>query len=134
MIISVFGGLSTGLKIVTLIFVRLAEKLSQNNSLVAFKQLIKNLFACQNQQQTTNKIHFIILIILLFVFYLFSFVPSQLITIQITKPSLPIYQDLSTYFSQSLQCSCSKNSFNYHTISFYSTILSSNLFKSFYVK
>ena len=115
MIISVFGGLSRGLRIVTLIFVRLAEKLSQNNSRLAFKQLIKNLFACQNQHQTTNRIHFIILIILLFIFYLFSFIPSQLITIQITKPSLSIYRDLSTHFSESLQCSCSINSFNYHT-------------------
>ena len=115
MVISVLGGLSTGLKILALIFIRFTEKLFQNNSLLALRQLIKNLFTCQNRQQTTNRIHFIILIILLFVFYLFSFLPSQLITIQITRPSLSIYEDLSPHFSQSLQCACSKNSFSYRT-------------------
>ncbi|CAF0796397.1 unnamed protein product [Didymodactylos carnosus] len=112
-VISVLSGLTTGLKILTLISVRFAEKMA--DSRLAPIQFVKNVFVCHNDQKLANRLQFVLLVITLCVLYVVSFVQPQFRSVEIPKPSLSIYRDLSTQFPDSLQCSCSNISFKYQT-------------------
>lgn len=112
---SVFGGLSTGLKLIILIIVRSAETLGSVNEGAIVRQFFTSIFSCQRRQQIANRIHLVIFLALVCLFYLISFVPSRLLTVSIVKPTLPVYGDLLKVHSQSLQCFCSKIAFTYET-------------------
>jgi hypothetical protein len=114
-VFSVFGGLSTGLKLLILIIIRTVERLGSINDRAIFRQFFTSIFSCQRRQKVANRIHFVIFLALVCLFYLIIFVPSRILTVSIIKPSLPVYEDLLNVHSQSLQCSCSKISFNYET-------------------
>ena len=114
-LISVIGGLSTVVKIVMLVLIRLVEKISDGFSYRIIGQFIRSLNVCQNEQQLTNCIHFILLTLSLSVFYLAFLVPAQWTTIQILKPSISDYENLLVQHSDSVDCPCSKTSFKYET-------------------
>ena len=114
-VFSVLGGLSTGLKLLTLILVRTAEKLSTFGGHVVVRQLFVGMFSCQRREQIAKRVRLVIFLVLVCVFYLISFVPARLLTVSINKPSLSVYEDLLKAQPQSLQCPCSKISFNYET-------------------
>jgi hypothetical protein len=90
-LIGIFGGLSTGLQILTLIVIRFAEKMIDGYFHFSLMQFIRNVFIPHNEQQMGRRLHFVLVLISLAVLYLISLLPSQLITVQITKPSLSIY-------------------------------------------
>ncbi|UJR34210.1 hypothetical protein I4U23_021616 [Adineta vaga] len=103
-IISILGGLSTGLKIVFLIVIRL------------FFQKIWRIFLCSIQNRQASRIEFILLIIFMIIFYLTSFLSVQLTIVQINTPTLFIYENLlKKETPETIQCTCSQISFNYQT-------------------
>ncbi|CAF0990553.1 unnamed protein product [Adineta steineri] len=109
LVISVLGGLSTGLKILFLIGIKFFQKIKD------VRQFFRKTFTCTNEYEITTRLHFILLIILMLIFYFITFLPSSLTTVQITEPNVSIYQDLSKQTSELVQCSCSQISFNYET-------------------
>ena len=114
-VFSVLGGLSTGLKLLTLISVRSAVKLMAFDGHVAIRLFFVGIFSCQRPEQITNRARLAIFTILVCVFYLILFVPSRVLTTSINKPSLSVYEDLFKMHPQSLRCSCSKISLNHET-------------------
>jgi hypothetical protein len=114
-VIGIFGGLSTGLEIFTLIVVRFAEKIIDGYFRLRLMQFIRKVFTCPNEQQMARRLHFVLVVVTLSIFYFFSFFSLQPITIQITKPSLSIYQNSSANFPDTFQCSCSKIAFKHRS-------------------
>ncbi|CAF0810930.1 unnamed protein product [Rotaria sordida] len=114
-ILGICGGLSLGLKLLTLIILRFIEKTINNNSFNGFITMIKNLFICNTEQRIINRLHFIFLLLILYFIFLFSAFKPKLVTVQIIKPSLSKYKDLLKDHSYSLQCSCSQISIQYET-------------------
>ncbi|CAF4327728.1 unnamed protein product [Rotaria sp. Silwood2] len=114
-ILSIFGGLSLGLKLLTLIILRFIEKIVNNNSFNEFTTMIKNLFVCNTEQRLVNRLHLVFLLLTLFFIFTFSAFKPKSITVQILKPSLSKYKDLLQDHSDSLQCSCSQISILYET-------------------
>ncbi|CAF3460625.1 unnamed protein product, partial [Rotaria sp. Silwood2] len=114
-ILGIFGDLSLGLKLLTLIILRLIENTINNNSFSEFITMIKSLFVCNTEQRIINRFHFVFLLQLLrLVFIFFAFKPKS-VTVQIIKPSLSNYKDLLKDHSYSLQCPCSQVSIPYET-------------------
>ncbi|CAF4128482.1 unnamed protein product, partial [Rotaria sordida] len=114
-ILGIFGGLSLGLKLLTLIILRFIEKTINNNSFNGFITMIKNLFVCNTEKRLINRFHFIFLLLILCVIFIFSAFKPKSVTIQIIKPSLSNYKDLLKDHYYSLQCSCSQISIPYET-------------------
>ncbi|CAF1033314.1 unnamed protein product [Rotaria sordida] len=114
-ILGIFGGLSLGLKLLTLIILRFIEKIINNNSFNEFITMIKNLFVCNTEQRLINRLHFVSLLLILSLIFIFSAFKSKSVTVQIKKPSLSNYKNLLKDHSYSLQCSCSQISFPYET-------------------
>ncbi|CAF2215269.1 unnamed protein product, partial [Rotaria magnacalcarata] len=114
-ILGIFGGLSLGLKLLTLIVLWLIENINKNTSFSGFTTIIKRLFVCNTEQRIINRLHFGFLLIILCLVFLFSVYKPKAITIQINKPSLSNYKDSLKDHSYSLQCSCSQISFPYET-------------------
>ncbi|CAF4141284.1 unnamed protein product [Adineta steineri] len=112
-IVGIFGGLSVGLKLFFILILRSSEKISNNLSFIAMKTVIKNLFICYNQQQMITRLQIFFLTISLYCIFLYSSYTTQLITVEINKPTYSTYQTLSLNYSQSLQCFCSDISLPY---------------------
>ncbi|CAF4227799.1 unnamed protein product, partial [Adineta steineri] len=112
-IIGIFGGLTVGLKLFFILILRSSEKIRNNLSFIAMKTVIKNLFICYNQQQMITRLQIFFLTISLYCIFLYSTYTTQLITVEITKPTYSTYQSLSLNYSQSLQCFCSDISIPY---------------------
>ncbi|CAF3938909.1 unnamed protein product [Adineta steineri] len=106
-IIGIFGGLSVGLKLFFILILRSSEKIRNNLSFIAMKTVIKNLFICYNEQQMITRLQIFFLTISLYCIFLYSTYTTQLITVEINKPTYSTYQSLSLNYSQSLQCFCS---------------------------
>ncbi|CAF0842602.1 unnamed protein product [Adineta steineri] len=114
-IIGIFGGLSLGLKLFFILILRSSEKIRNNLSFIAMKTVIKNLFTCYNEQQMITRLQTFFLTISLYCIFLYSTYTTQLITVEINKPTYSIYQSLSLNYSQSLQCFCSDISIPYQS-------------------
>ncbi|CAF1400286.1 unnamed protein product [Adineta steineri] len=112
-IIGIFGGLTVRLKLFFILTLRSSEKIRNNLSFVAMKTVIKNLFICYNEQQMITRLQIFFLTISLYCIFLYSTYTTQLITVEINKPTHSIYQSLSLNYSQSLQCFCSNISIPY---------------------
>ena len=112
-IIGVFSGLLLGFKLLILMMLQLADKIMIGFSRLAVKSFIKNLFSCHDEQQTTSRLHFILVVATLTVLYTFYAFTPQSITVLVENPSLLTYQDLTRHFSDSLQCPCAKISIQY---------------------
>lgn len=76
-------------------------------------QSIKKIFTCANEQQISPRIHFVLILITLLMYYFLSFLLTQFITISIPTPSLSKYKNLSENYSNVFQCSCSKFAFKH---------------------
>ncbi|CAF4595068.1 unnamed protein product [Rotaria sp. Silwood2] len=113
----IFGGLSLGLKLLTLIILRFIEKIinNNNNSFNGFIIMVKTLFVCNTKQRLINRFHLIFLLLILFLIFTFSAFKSKKVTVQVIKPSLLNYKDLLEDHSYSLQCFCSQISIPYET-------------------
>jgi hypothetical protein len=114
-VIGIFGGLSTGLQILTWIVVRFAEKIINGYFRLSLMQSVRKVFVCSNEQQMARRLHFVLVVVTLSIFYLVSFLSPEIITVQITKPSLSIYQNTSANFPDTFQCSCSKIAFKHRS-------------------
>ncbi|CAF4043734.1 unnamed protein product [Adineta steineri] len=114
-IIGIFGELSLELKLFFILILRSSEKIRNNLSFIAMKTVIKNLFICYNQQQMITRLQILFLTISLYCIFLYSTYTTQLITVEINKPTYSIYQSLSLNYSQSLQCFCSNISIPYQS-------------------
>jgi hypothetical protein len=115
-IISVFGGLTTSLKIIISILLRIALKIRTNQSFYDHCRTIKNWFLTFNiKQYIVSRLHDILLIIILVAlcFTLASTFQTQIV--QISKPSLATYEDLLGKYSATLQCPCSAVSIQYNS-------------------
>lgn len=115
MILGIFGGLSLGLRLLTLITVRFIEKIINNMSFIGFKTMIKDLFVFNTEQRRITRLHFVFMVIALYSVFIFSAFRPKSVSIQISKPSLSTYQVLLKDYSDSLQCSCSQISISYET-------------------
>ncbi|CAF4193858.1 unnamed protein product, partial [Adineta steineri] len=102
-LIGIFGGLSVGLKLFFILILRSSEKIRNNLSFIAMKTVIKNLFTCYNQQQMITRLQIFFLTISLYCIFLYSTYTTQLITVEINKPTYSTYESLSLNYSQSLQ-------------------------------
>ena len=114
-IIGVFGGLSLGLKIPILIALRIVEKTLDGFSRATLIRSIKNLIVFGDDHRLKNRIHFVLVVATLSVLYIFCAFSSQSKTVETSHPSLSRYQDLAARFPDSLQCPCSKISFEYRS-------------------
>ncbi|CAF4177164.1 unnamed protein product, partial [Rotaria sordida] len=114
-ILGIFGGLSLGLKLLIIIILRFIENKINNNFFNGFITMIKNLFVCNTEQRLINRLHFIFLLLILYLLFIFSAFKPKSVTVQIKKPSLSNYKDLLKDHSYSLQCSCSQISIPYET-------------------
>lgn len=114
-VIGIFGGLSTGFKILMLIILRSIEKIREGYFRRSVIHFMKSIFACSNEQQMTPRVHAILVIVTLSILYLITFLIPHSTTVTITQPSLSVYQDLLEQFPDSLQCPCSKISFKYQS-------------------
>ncbi|CAF1336190.1 unnamed protein product [Rotaria sordida] len=114
-ILGILGGLSLGLKLLTLIILRFIENTINNTSFNGFITMIKNVFICNTEQRIINRLHFIFLLLILYLVFLFSAFKPKSATVHIIKPSLSNYKDLLQEHSYSLQCSCSQISIPYET-------------------
>lgn len=113
--ISIFGGLSFGLKISFLITLRFVEKMRNKFSCSEVKRIIKSLFICHTKYQIIRRFHFILLVITLCIVYSFFISTFQPTTVQTIKPSFSQYQYLIRDHSNTLQCSCSHLSIKYQS-------------------
>ncbi|CAF3330590.1 unnamed protein product [Rotaria sp. Silwood2] len=112
-IIGIFGDLSLGLKLATLIILRIIEKIINNVFVHGIRRTIKNIFAFDTKQQVINRLHLLLLLITLYEIFISSVFIPKTITVQIPNPSLSTYEYLSKHYSNSLQCSCSQISISY---------------------
>ena len=114
-ILGIFAGLLFGIKILILISLRFIEKLVEDLSLKGLGNRFKSLFICRNEQQITDRFHFVLLISTVFLFYLISTVTLITKTEQIMKPSPVTYQGLLADYQNSLQCPCLHISIEYQS-------------------
>ncbi|CAF1397819.1 unnamed protein product [Rotaria sp. Silwood1] len=112
-ILSIFGGLSLGLKLLTLIILRFIEKTIHNNSFNQFITMIKNLFVCNSEQRLVNRLHLVFLLLTLFLIFTYSAFKPKSVTVQILKPSILNHKYLLKDHSDFLQCLCSQISIPY---------------------
>ncbi|UJR17114.1 hypothetical protein I4U23_004010 [Adineta vaga] len=117
MIVGVFGGLSVGLKLIFMVGLQFIDKILMNNfSYLTLINVIKHIFTCHNEYQMIHRIHFILVIAILNILYIFSAFDPQVITVKIDEPSLLTYKNLVAQSYDSLQCSCSQISIKYKSV------------------
>ncbi|CAF0824548.1 unnamed protein product [Adineta ricciae] len=104
-IISVFSGISLGLNIIIQILLQLIYKLT---TFGLSRSILRQLFTCDNQSRIIRRLHILLVIGILTGFCMFSAFTPRLITVQVNKPSLPIYKNLLQRSSYTLECSCSQ--------------------------
>ena len=115
-VVSVIGGLSTATAILMLLLIRTMEKIFQHEQQPTVHRFIVGLFHFGTEQQIINRVHFIIMVFLLAIFYFVSFLPSRQITVEVSQPSFSTYQTLlKDHGSQWLECSCAKLSISYES-------------------
>ena len=115
-VVSVIGGLSTATAILMLLLIRTMEKILQHEQRPTVQRFIVGLFHFGTEQQIINRVHFIIMVFLLIVFYFVSFLPSRQITVEVSQPSFSTYQTLlKEHGSQWLECSCAKLAISYES-------------------
>ncbi|CAF0797767.1 unnamed protein product [Adineta steineri] len=121
-IISIFGGLSLALKLLIMISLEFINKIFSNNffHLISFN-FIKQIFICHTENQIIRRLHVILVIGILIIFYTFSTFTPHVVTIQTNKPSLEIYEDLYKEYNDTLECPCSQLSMKYKSFLTFTT-------------
>lgn len=114
-IIGVFGGLSLIFKIILFIGLRVIKTRMPERFQFYLRSALKNLCSCQQENQLVDRLHFVLVVITLCILYiLIAFIPQSEI-IEIENPSLTVYEDLSTRYPDTLQCSCREISIKYQS-------------------
>ena len=116
-VLGISGGLSIGFKMLTLVILRLIEKLLNTNlALTISLHSIKRYLSCGDEKRMTNRFHFILVAITLAILYFsFTFSP-RLVIVETKTPSLEVYERLAREHPDSLRCSCSQISIKYQSI------------------
>ena len=114
-IIGLFGGLSLGLQLIILCVLRLIEKFIIGFSCIGLRHFITCIFRCGNELQMTRRLHFVLVLMTIYVLYTFSAFRPQLLTVELAMPSLSVYWSLTARFSDSVYCPCSQISIEYRS-------------------
>jgi hypothetical protein len=113
---SVFGGLSLGFQLIILIGLQLIDKIIKNGfSRLTLWHSIKYLFTCNTEHQMIHRLHFILVVTIVYVLYIYSVFSPRIITVEIMKPSLSMYKDLVAQSYDSLECPCTQISIKYES-------------------
>lgn len=76
--IGIFGGLWLAYKVVIVIILRLIEKFMRRFTWMIIRQSVKDLFVCVDERKITDRLHFVLLIVILGVLYSFTaFTPDN---------------------------------------------------------
>ncbi|CAF1302121.1 unnamed protein product [Adineta ricciae] len=110
-IVSIFGGLSLGLKVCMKIILEIWEKVMNGC------HHTNSIRSCviHDERQLTSRLNSLLLAITLCCLFVNSAFKSRLITVQILKPSLTTYEDLLQSYADTVQCSCSQISIQYES-------------------
>ena len=105
-----FGGVTFAVEIVFLILLRLVEELAFAARLTRPNLLhgIRTWFTCAAQERMIRQLHFVFVLAVVSTLYLLKALSPRLITVQIARPSLRVYEDLIDYFPSTLDCACSQ--------------------------
>jgi hypothetical protein len=115
-ITSVFGGLLLGYKLIILIGLQFIDKIRKNGfSRLTLWNSIKYLFTCKTEHQMIHRLHFILVVTILYVLYIYSVFSPHTTTVEIMKPSLSMYKDLVAQSYDSLECPCAQISIKYES-------------------
>jgi hypothetical protein len=113
-IINIFGGLSLGLNLIIMIGLKLIDKIITNGfSCMNFVHSIKYLFICNTEHRMTRRLHFLLVVTILCIIYMFSVFTPYATTVKIEISSLSNYTDLLAQSLKSFQCPCSQISIKY---------------------
>jgi hypothetical protein len=113
-IISVLGGLTTGLDILFFILLRILAKIRRGQSFRAHFYSVKNWFRnLFSQERLADRLRNVLLVITLIVIFLLSSLTLQNQVKEHVKPSLEDYQELFRQSPSTLQCPCSRISIGY---------------------
>jgi len=113
---SVFGGLSLGFQLIILIGLQFIDKIIANGfSRLTLWHSVKYLFTCNTEHQMIHRLHFILVVTILYVLYLYSVFSPHTTTVEIKKPSLSMYKDLVVQSYDSLECLCAHISIKYES-------------------
>ena len=106
--ISIFGGLTTGLKIVFFILLRIIAKVRSDRSVHAHLHAINAWFLTLcNREQLTGRLSILLLIITSTIVYVLSAISSQTYTKYVLKPSFATSEQLHIQYP-TLKCACSQ--------------------------
>ena len=92
-IISVFGGLSIGFRMLILVGLRLVEKVRQRPCFTVSVRSIGLLFSGANEEQMIHRLHLVLVAVALSVLYILRAFTPRLVTIETKEPSLNVYQE-----------------------------------------
>lgn len=130
--ISLYGGLILILRLISPVLINILLKLTypptNQVSLMVSLQSLKiylqklNLFKIASertgndfeQQKFTTRIYLILLFIGIVVLLMFNSLSTQTLSINVSNPSINIYQDLQTLHSHTLRCPCTTMTIPYH--------------------
>ena len=114
-IVSIYGGLSLGLEILIWIGLRFIEQMMLDvPSRLVIWHSVKRMFTFNNNDKIIHRLHFVLVIIMLYIFYSITAFNLYTKTVEIRNITLSKYKDLSLKQSyNSLQCPCSKMSIKY---------------------
>jgi hypothetical protein len=111
----VFGGLSIGFPMIIWLGLRLIEKFIDGFSFRACFHSMKEIFNCSDEQKLKNRLHTILVIVILYALYIHHAFDPQLLTGEREKPSLAVYEDLAKQHGGTLHCSCSQISIQHRS-------------------
>ena len=114
-ILGLLGGVTFVFEMVFLILLRLVEKFAlalrwtrQNR-----RDAMRRWFTCADQERTIQQLHFIFVLVALSALYLLNTFAPKLVTVQVSYPSLYVYQSLAHLYPGTLDCSCSNIAIKY---------------------
>jgi hypothetical protein len=115
MTIGIFGGLSIGFPMLIWLGLQLIEKFIDGFSFRACLHCMKEIFNCSDEQKLKNRLHTILVIVILYALYIHHAFDPQLMTGEREKPSLDVYKDLAEQHGDALHCSCSQISIQHRS-------------------
>ncbi|CAF1455212.1 unnamed protein product [Adineta ricciae] len=113
-ILSIYGGLSLGLKIVIWIGLRCLKQIMQHiTSRLVMWHSIRRAFTLNDKRKVIRRLHFILVIIMLCIFYGITNFTIYTKTVGMKNITLTSYKELLEQSHDLLQCSCSRISIKY---------------------
>ncbi|CAF1231607.1 unnamed protein product [Adineta steineri] len=113
-IIGLYGGLSLGLQLIIWVGLRFIEQIMLNGcSILVVWHLLKRIFSFNNNHKLIRRLHFILVVAMLLVFYRITAFNLYTKSVEIQNITLSNYEDLLEQSYDSLQCPCSQISIKY---------------------